>query len=53
MTTLLALAGVLVGCVALGTLFRPRYGAYHGNVGVALEAVERERETEKSTQPTR
>jgi len=44
MTTLLALAGILAACVALGIVFKPRYGAYQGCIGEALESVEHEAE---------
>ena len=44
MSSLLALAGVLAGCIVLGIVFKPRYGAHHGCCGEALESVELERE---------
>ena len=44
MTTFLALAGIIAVCVGLGIIFKPRYGAYQGCIGEALESVERERE---------
>ena len=47
MATLLALVGIIVACIALGMLFRPRYGAYQGCVGEALESVESEREEKR------
>ena len=47
MTSPTVLAGVLAASIALGILFKPRYGAYRGSIGEALESVEREREEER------
>ena len=42
MTTFWALAGILVACVLLGIIFKPRYGAYGSCTDEALETVEEE-----------
>ena len=47
MMSLLALAGIVAVCIVLGVLCKPRYGAYHGCIGEALESVEQEREGER------
>ena len=37
MASFLALAGVIVLCIVLGRIFRPRYGAGRGCTGRALQ----------------